>query len=89
MACSAFSQMGIGFSLGAINNVVNACGDVKSMDISAIQGTSFVGLMTATYFKIDGCVRISRNADIFSNCNDLSDNGFNVFTSIAATVITA
>lgn len=88
MACSAFSQMGVGFSLGAINNVVNACHDVKYMDLSTIQGTSFVGLGTATFFKLYGCAHIFRTVDGLSKCNEVSDHSINAFTSICATVIT-
>ena len=89
MACSAFSQIGIGFSLGAINNIMNSCDEDKSMDLSAIQGTSFVGLGTATFFKLHGCAYMfSRTIDSFSKCNEVSDHSINAFTSVCASVIT-
>lgn len=88
MACSAFSQMGIGFSLGAINNVVNSCNYAKSMDLSTIQGTSFIGLGTATYFKLHGCATMFRTIGGLSKCNEVSDHSINAFTSMCATVIT-
>lgn len=88
MSFSAFSQASIGFSLGAIENIVNSCRDVKSMDISYIKGTSFVGLGTAIYFKLHGCAHAYRTVNGFTKCNEMSDNSINVFTSMCATVIT-
>jgi len=88
MACTAFSQTSMGFSLGAINNVVNSCHHVKSMDLSTIQGTSFLGLSTAIYFKLHGRASMFRTADGFTKCNEVSDHSINAFTSICATVIT-
>lgn len=90
MSCNVGSQIGLGFSLGAINNMLSSCKDTKIMDISAIEGTSFVGLGTATYFKLYGCLRFSENngnLDSLSKCNEIADHAINVFSSVGSLVI--
>lgn len=86
MACESLAQGSVGFSLGASTSIMSSCGEI--VPIKAVQGTSFVGLLTAFYFKTYGCVGMFPD-DIngHSKCNEITDHAINVFSSVGSTVI--
>jgi predicted membrane channel-forming protein YqfA (hemolysin III family) len=90
MACSAIAQGGVGFSLGAINNILSSCHDVKSWNLTPIQASAVVGFFTAGYFKTHGCVYLyqrfpNQSPQDLSKCNEIADHGLNVFSSLGST----
>lgn len=60
MSCSTISQGGVGFSLGAVNNILSSCQEFKALNLSPIQISAFVGFGTASflnYMVVFRCIR--------------------------------
>lgn len=86
MVCESLAQGSIGFSLGASSSIVSSCGEI--VPIQAVQGTSFVGLSTAFYFKTYGCIGMfADNINSHIKCNEIADHAINVFSSVGSTII--
>lgn len=88
MSCSTISQGGVGFSLGAVNNILSSCQEFKALNLSPIQISAFVGFGTASFFKLYGCVQMYQRPEDILKCNELSDHSLTVFSSIGSTIIT-
>lgn len=87
-ACITLANLLVAISMGGSTNVISACKEVAPVPINMLQGTSVLGLGTASIFGAYGCYKLG-DARFASNCMELTNHLVPVTASVAMTLISS